>query len=90
MPHSLVLLLERKAGISPAEFKEHWENHIKLLVSLTGEDDVSKRTVHYIARKEEEEGNPAVVILGQQSDFSFDGIAIVDFDNEYDNSNAFM
>lgn len=95
MPVRAVLILYRKPGISPEQFKTACENHVKLIRRLVGDDaaPLSHRR-SYIARKElsndDAQGKygttternpttPAQVVVGQQSDFDFDAYAELTF-----------
>jgi hypothetical protein len=79
----------RKPGISPEEFKKHYEAHVDLVKRLAGEDFPISHKRSYIARTAVDaspEGattrnatTPASVIVGQQSDFDFDAYAELTF-----------
>lgn len=83
MPFTIVVFVTRKAGISLADFKEHWEKcHIPLLRSLSGTSFPSRHTRHYILRNETDGENDAMVLVGKPNDFTYDGFAVVEFENE--------
>lgn len=79
----------RKLGLSIEDFKKHYEAHVGLVKSLSGEDFPLSHKRTYIARSKVEtplEGastrnatTPATVIVGQQSDFDFDAYAELTF-----------
>ncbi|KAL2851178.1 EthD domain-containing protein [Aspergillus pseudoustus] len=87
MPFKALLFATRKAGITPTEFKTHYETvHVPLVQSLSGEPGTlpisHKRT--YLARPVAGEDNsfPAAVVVGSQEDFSYDCITEVTFEDE--------
>ncbi|EED16120.1 conserved hypothetical protein [Talaromyces stipitatus ATCC 10500] len=93
MPVRAVLILYRKPGLSPEQFKTHCENHVQLIKRLTGDDSPLSHRRSYIARKElgndddkskittteRNPTTPAEVVVGQQSDFDFDAYAELTF-----------
>ncbi len=84
MTFSFLLFITRKPTITPAEFKEHWDNvHVELLKSIAKEHFPITHTRHLIARPAEENGIwPAAVLIGAQEGFTFDGIAELVFEDE--------
>jgi len=51
MPYTLVAYLCRNPTMSPAEFRDHYENkHMPLLLSLTGPVFPTTHTRHYLTR----------------------------------------
>jgi len=83
MPFTIVVFVTRKPGISPAAFKNHWEHkHIPLLKSLSGPLFPVSHTRHYIARDENGDETPARVLVGEPDDFTYDGFAVVEFEDE--------
>lgn len=82
----------RKPGLSLQDFKRFYENHVKLIKDITGDDFPLSHKRHYIARHivSSEDGKnipaternpttPATVFAGQQSDFDFDAYAELTF-----------
>ncbi|OCL04255.1 hypothetical protein AOQ84DRAFT_122374 [Glonium stellatum] len=90
MPFSVLLFASRKPGLSPAAFRDHWENkHVPLVKSITGSHFPISHTRRYIARTEGGSSGgpanpetPAVVLVGKQEDFDYDGIAELTFSDE--------
>ncbi|KAK3202101.1 hypothetical protein GRF29_161g156383 [Pseudopithomyces chartarum] len=83
MPFKLLLFITRKPTVSPAEFKDHWDNkHVALLKSIAGDKFPLTHTRNCISRTEDNGTWPANVIVGTQEDFSYDGIAELVFENE--------
>jgi hypothetical protein len=82
MPYTKILLVTRKAGISPQQFKDHWEhNHIALLKGIVGEDFPLSHTRHYFERDNESPYTPNV-LYGTAEDFTCDAIAVFTFANK--------
>lgn len=89
MPIKALIYAYRKAGLTPTDFKTHYESHITLLKTIAGSDFPLSHKRHYVARSNVEtvpEGastrnalTPATVLVGQQSDFDFDAYAEVMF-----------
>ena len=83
----------RKPGLSLEDFKTHYEEHVKLVRQIAGDDFPLSHKRSYIARnvvssKEDDQVNkvternattPAMVIAGQQADFDFDAYAELTF-----------
>jgi hypothetical protein len=83
MTATILLFITRKPTITPAEFKTHWDTkHVELLKSIAGENFPLTHTRHYIARQPENGSWPAVILIGAQEDFSYDGIAELVFPDE--------
>ncbi|RJE24995.1 hypothetical protein PHISCL_02646 [Aspergillus sclerotialis] len=92
MPFKVLVYAHRKPGVSPEDFKKHYEAHIDLFKRLTGDDfPLSHRRI-YIARTSTEtpsEGassrnatTPANLIVGQQSDYDCDCLAELTFSDQ--------
>lgn len=89
MPIKALIYAYRKPGLTPTDFKTHYEAHVTLLKSLAGDDFPLSHKRHYVSRANVEtapEGastrnalTPATVLVGQQSDFDFDAYAEVTF-----------
>ncbi|KAJ0415150.1 EthD domain-containing protein [Aspergillus carlsbadensis] len=85
MVFKALLYATRKAGITPAEFKTHYDTvHVPLIQSLGGDALLISHKRFYIARPLAGEDNsyPAAVVLGTQEDFPFDCIIEFTFENE--------
>ena len=79
-------------AITPVDFKTHWDTkHVSLLKSIAGEHFPLTHTRHYIARPAGNEDGfwPAVVLVGAQEDFAYDGIAELVFHDELAFQNFF-
>ena len=95
MPYIILVFAYRKPGLSPADFKAHYENcHVPLLQSLAGDTFPNSHVRRYIQRSENKStsapeahsGNnvntPAAVLVGTQADFEYDAFAELTFDDE--------
>lgn len=85
MPFKILLKATRLPETSPSTFKSRLEAHIELVKRLTGPDFPLSHRRSYIDRPTtpSSEGTyPTTVLLGQQSDFSFDAIAELTFEDE--------
>ncbi|KAA8649387.1 hypothetical protein EYZ11_005645 [Aspergillus tanneri] len=89
MTFKVLVYAHRLPGISPEDFKQHYEAHIELFKRLVGDDfPLSHRRV-YIARTAVEAApdgasarnatTPATVVVGQQSDYDYDCLAEMTF-----------
>ena len=89
MTFKVLIYAHRLPGISPEEFKQHYEAHIDLFKRLVGDDfPLSHRRI-YLARNTVESApdgasgrnatTPATVIVGQQSDYEYDCLAEMTF-----------
>jgi hypothetical protein len=86
------LFAYRKPGLSPEDFKRHYEAHIDLVKRLAGNDFPLSHRRSYIARSTVEAASddtsphnattPATVIAGKQLDFDFDAVAELTFANQ--------
>ncbi|PYH95681.1 hypothetical protein BO71DRAFT_482719 [Aspergillus ellipticus CBS 707.79] len=98
MTITLLLLGYRTPSISPETFQTHLESHVALIQSLAGDAFPLSHRRSYIARTTiiptpddvpasistsvRNATTPAVVILGQQSDFEFDSVAELTFEDQ--------
>lgn len=90
MPYIVLIFAYRKPGLSPAEFKSHYEfNHLPLIQSLTGPLFPKSHTRRYIQRAPgpseggaDNANHPAAVLVGTPADFDYDAFAEVIFDDE--------
>ncbi|KAL2847006.1 EthD domain-containing protein [Aspergillus pseudodeflectus] len=85
MVFKALLYATRKAGITPAEFKTHYDTvHLPLIKSLAGDTLPIYHKRSYLARPLAGEDNsyPAAVVLGTQDDFTYDCITEIAFENE--------
>jgi EthD domain len=90
MPYTILLLAYRKPGVSPTEFKSHYESsHVPILQSIAGSLFPTSHTRRYIHRVQgsadggaDNTSHPATVLIGEQADFEYDAIVELVFDNE--------
>ncbi|KAL2819652.1 EthD domain-containing protein [Aspergillus cavernicola] len=80
---TIVVFVTRKPGLSPGEFLDHWENHhVPLLQRIGGSRFPQSHTRHYLQHDETSPEYPVVPLVGQSADFTYDGFAVVSFENE--------
>ncbi|KAJ5151153.1 uncharacterized protein N7482_010405 [Penicillium canariense] len=89
MTFRVLVYAHRKPGVSPEDFKQHYEAHIDLFKRLVGEDFPLTHRRTYIERTASDTAavdasprnatTPATVILGRQSDYDFDCLAELTF-----------
>jgi hypothetical protein len=85
MPFKALLFATRKPGITPIDFKTHYETlHVPLLQRLAGDNLPLSHKRTYLARPLAGEDNsyPAAVVIGSQEDFFYDCITEVTFADE--------
>ncbi|KAF1974807.1 hypothetical protein BU23DRAFT_567192 [Bimuria novae-zelandiae CBS 107.79] len=94
MTFTVLLNVPRKPGLSPHEFKHHWENvHVPLLKQLVGYDFPLSHTRHYVERNLP--SSPTSPMFGPALDSSeiaaantllslgdVDGVAVLTFANK--------
>lgn len=81
-PYTVLIFAYRKPGLSPAEFKSHYESsHVPLVESIAGSLFPKTHTRRYIQRADGAD-HAATVLVGSQADFRYDAIAELIFDNE--------
>ncbi|KAL4917405.1 EthD domain-containing protein [Aspergillus aurantiobrunneus] len=79
---TIVVFVTRRPDLSPAEFRDHWENkHIPLLQRLGGEFFPRSHTRHYLQHEETDDGSdyPIRPLVGDPGNFTYDGFAVVNF-----------
>ena len=87
MPFTVLLHLYRKPSISPSDFKSHIvSHHIRLIQSLTGIHFPISHKRLYLQRssdasKDNDDDYPATVPMGTQSDFPYDALAELTFED---------
>ncbi|KAK3203457.1 hypothetical protein GRF29_112g1387064 [Pseudopithomyces chartarum] len=82
MVYSVILHVPRKPGLSPEEFKHHWEKiHVPLLKQLVGHDFPLSHTRHYIERPLDStlDRGELASSEGPNSAVAIDGVAILTF-----------
>lgn len=92
MPITAIIYAYRKPGLSPEDFKKHYEVHVDLVKKLAGNSFPSSHKRSYIARTTvttppddattRNAVTPATVLSGQQSDFDFDAYAELTFPDQ--------
>ena len=96
MPFTILIFSYRKIGISPKEFKDHYESsHVPLIKSLAGTHFPQSHKRFYIQRtadadaddNDDDDGDdknnkyPATILVGSQPDFQYDALAELTFEN---------
>lgn len=77
---TIVVFVTRKPGLSPAQFRDHWENtHVPLIRRLGGRSFPVNHTRHYLHRDETRSDYPISPLVGGPGDFTYDGFAVVSF-----------
>jgi hypothetical protein len=77
------VFVTRKPGLSPDDFKDHWENkHIPLLESLSGPRFPLSHIRHYLARDSLNPDDRPYVLVGTSEDFTWDAYAEITFESE--------
>ncbi|TPX18276.1 uncharacterized protein E0L32_002785 [Thyridium curvatum] len=77
----LLMFGGRKAGITPEQYRDHYENvHIPLMRNLTGDTFPLTHTRHYVERGAPPDF-PAAVLPGggDQADFAYDAVAVLTY-----------
>ena len=88
MAYRVLIFAYRKPGTTPAAFKSHYESsHVPLVQSIAGAHFPKAHVRRYIHRTERsasatDDDYPASVLAGAQSDFEYDAIAELIFDDE--------
>ncbi|KAL6229631.1 hypothetical protein BDW75DRAFT_235050 [Aspergillus navahoensis] len=85
MPFKVLYYVARKPGLTPSEFKTHYDTvHMPLIKSLAGDDFPTCHRRLYLARPEPGEDNsyPVVAFAGLQDHFDYDCITEVTFEDE--------
>ncbi|KAL2867519.1 EthD domain-containing protein [Aspergillus lucknowensis] len=89
MTFTIAVFVTRKPGLTPSDFRNHWENkHIPLLQRLGGSLFPLNHSRHYLAREETVDGDggycdfPVTPLVGESADFTYDGFAVVTFASE--------
>jgi hypothetical protein len=78
----LLMIGRRRQDITPEQYRDHYENvHIPLMMNLTGETFPLSHVRHYVKRTADPSSTdvpfPAELLIGEQSDFDFDAVAIL-------------
>ncbi|KAJ5092971.1 hypothetical protein N7456_008832 [Penicillium angulare] len=82
----LLLFAYRKPGLSPLQFKTHYEDiHVPLIKSLAGDDFPVLHSRRYLHRGNDLNDNneyPATVFVGDQDSFKYDAICELVFNSQ--------
>nr|ABD63571.1 hypothetical protein E [Aspergillus parasiticus] len=80
---TIAVFVTRKPDLSPDAFQDYWENHhVPLLRRLGGSLFPRSHIRHYLKRDSQAPDFPAAVLVGEPSDFTYDGFAIINFESE--------
>ncbi|KAI1642745.1 EthD domain-containing protein [Daldinia loculata] len=79
MTFNVLVFGHRLPGVSPAQFKQRYDEHMPLIQEITGAYFPLSHTRRYIQRAD---GQNAKVIAGSQEDFDFDVVAEMVFESE--------
>lgn len=84
MTYTVLLLVYRKPGMTPKDFKNHYENvHIPLMKKLAGVHFPLRHSRRYIQRTKQPDGTyPAALLSGSQEDFGYDSVSMLTYENE--------
>lgn len=91
MPFTIVAFLWRKPGITPSEFKSHYETvYIPLIVSLVGQSFPLSHSRFYLRREIQAESpsdttntnHPPTVFAGTTNDFDYDVYCMLTFEDK--------
>lgn len=75
----VLMIGRRKHGITPEQYRDHYENvHIPLMRKLMGDTFPLAHVRHYVHRDDLPKF-PAAVFIGGQSDFEFDALAVLTY-----------
>lgn len=87
MPYSVLMLIYRKPGTTPEQFKEHYENkHVPYMKEIGGKNFPLSHTRRYLQRTKTVDASttvqfPAAVMAGSQEDFGYDAVSEMVFEN---------
>ncbi|KAI8948532.1 EthD domain-containing protein [Xylaria longipes] len=88
MPYFIMGFLTRKSGVTPEQFRDYYTgSHLPMFRQLVGSHFPVRHTSRYIHRTESSSNSntrrnrstPASVLVGNQSDFDYDVIVILEF-----------
>lgn len=77
----LLMFGRRRQDLTPAQFRDHYENvHIPLMRNLTGDTFPLSHERHYVARAQNDNSFPALVLPGgDPAAFDYDAVAILTY-----------
>jgi len=89
MPLTVIIYATRKQGMTPADFKQHYEeSHVPLVKSIAGNHFPKSHTRFYVQRTHTGDPNdktneayPATVFVGGQEAFDYDAYAELVFED---------
>lgn len=82
MSYSIIALIQRKPTATPKEFQDHFEtNEVPVLKRIGGEDFPLAHTRIYLDRAEDGD-HLANVLVGKDSDFPFDAVVLMEFEDK--------
>lgn len=87
MSYRVLIFAYRKPGMTPAAFKSYYDSsHVPLVQSIAGAHFPNAHIRRYLHRTESSTSSagdyPVSVLIGAQSDFEYDAIAELIFDDE--------
>ncbi|OTA92692.1 hypothetical protein M434DRAFT_318644 [Hypoxylon sp. CO27-5] len=92
MTYTIIALLKRKQGLTPLQFRTHYDTvHLPLLKSLVGSAFPLTHTRNYVSRTStnptsddypDESYPPTIMYQGNSSDVTFDVVTIMTWENK--------
>lgn len=79
MPYDILIFLTSKPGLSPAEFKEGYESHVRLLQHYAAHTFPKLHRRYYVKSGAD---NLPTILRGNKAFFDFDAVAEVGFEDE--------
>lgn len=85
LPHTtttiqLLMFGARKEGLTPSQYRSHYENvHIPLMRNLTGDTFPLTHVRHYVKRGGPPDFPAAVLTGSSQADFDYDAVAVLTY-----------
>ncbi|PYH42542.1 EthD domain-containing protein [Aspergillus saccharolyticus JOP 1030-1] len=89
MPLTVIVFLQRKVGVTPQDFKNHYENHMLLAKEIAGSTFPTLHKRLYLTRTPQDRASSdpsnanhlPTVFAGQPADFSWDVLVEMVFNN---------
>ncbi|KAI0435763.1 EthD domain-containing protein [Xylaria telfairii] len=90
MPYFILAFITRKSGVTPEQFRDYYTgSHLPMFRQLVGAHFPVRHTQRYIHRTEASSSSntrrnrstPASVLVGNQSDFDYDVIVTIEFED---------
>jgi len=79
MPYNILIFVGSKPGLSPSEFKDHYEGHVRLLKFYAGDLFPKIHRRHYLRCGTDDQ---PTILRGDKAFFDFEAAAEIFFDNE--------